>query len=235
MTRLAFALNVESGERAFEWLERIGRKVDFYKIQMDLFGRAGPKLVRRFVEQDVDVFLDLKFHDIPSVVGKAVSAVAELGVKLLTVHATGGQKMLEAAAEAARRAGEKRPQVLGVTVLTSLDAAELARVTGATQDVSERVLALARLAKESGCDGVVASPHEIAAIKRACGREFMVVTPGIRLTPPGPGDDQSRFATPAQAASDGADCIVVGRPIYQAPDPVAAIAAIRAELGGDNG
>lgn len=230
MTKLAFALNVGDADGALDWLKRVGSRVDCYKLQMDLFGRGGPEVIRRFVDAGVGVFLDLKFHDIPSVVGAAVTTAAELGVTMLTVHASGGRKMLEAAAAASRTAGTGRPQVLGVTVLTSLDRQGLAEVTGCEQEVGDRVLALAELTREAGCDGVVSSPHELMAIKERCGREFTVVTPGIRLAAPGAGDDQARFTTPADAARDGADWIVVGRPIYGAPEPLAAIDEIRKQL-----
>ena len=230
MTKLALALNVGDSGRAVEWLDRVGNRVDCYKLQMDLFGRGGPELVRQFTRRGAGVFLDLKFHDIPSVVASAVETAAELGVAMLTVHAAGGSRMMAAAAEAAKAAGARRPLVLGVTVLTSLDEAELARVTGCRQAVVDRVTALAELARVAGCDGVVASPVELPAIKQRCGKEFTVVTPGIRLEPAGPGDDQARVMTPAQAARAGADWIVVGRPIYGAADPLAAIAAIRRQL-----
>jgi len=230
LTKIALALNIADPERASEWLARIGSKVDCYKLQMDLFGRAGPELVRRFVGAGAEVFLDLKFHDIPSVVAASVRAAGEMGARLLTVHASGGAKMMAEAAKASAAFGAKRPLVLGVTVLTSLDAAELERVTGCRQSVEERVMALARLAKESGCDGIVCSPHEIGVVKEACGREFVVVAPGIRMGPAKGKDDQARTLTPAEAAKAGADYIVVGRPIYEAPDPVAAIAEIREQL-----
>jgi len=226
MTRLAFALNVARQDKALEWLSRIRNQVDCYKLQMDLFGRAGPGLVREFVNRGAHVFLDLKFHDIPSVVANAVKAAAEMRVSLLTVHASGGQKMLEAAAGASRESGEDRPLILAVTVLTSLDDAELRRVFGCDGNAKERALALARLAKESGCDGVVCSAQEVAAIKAACGREFLAVCPGIRLAD-SQAEDQARVGTPAQAAKDGADYMVVGRPIYEAKDPLAAIAEIK--------
>lgn len=251
MTRIALALNVADPQLAWDWFGRIGNKVDCYKLQMDLFGRAGPDLVRRFVAAGAEVFLDLKFHDIPSVVAASVRAAGEMGARLLTVHTSGGAKMMAEAAKASATFGAKRPLVLGVTILTSLDEAELERVTGCRQPVAERVMALARLAKESGCDGIVCSPQEIGVVKEACGRDFIVVTPGIRLGVRGQGsgagaeirtpvpglqspvstrDDQARTLTPGEAAKAGADYIVVGRPIYEAPDPAAAIAEIREQL-----
>jgi orotidine-5'-phosphate decarboxylase len=250
VTKIVLAMNVDRAG-AVELRNRIGNRVDVYKIGMDMFTSSGPDVVRDFVGAGCRVFLDLKYSDIPTVVGKAVEAAAGLGVSMLTVHTMGGPKMLTEAALAADRAKGTKPLVLGVTVLTSLDEAALERISGLRQAVSDRVRSLALLAKESGCGGVVASPQEIGVVKDACGRDFIVVTPGIRLgtggqgsgvgdevrTPiPGPQslvparDDQARTLTPAEAASAGADYIVVGRPIYEAPDPIAAIADIRAQL-----
>lgn len=230
MTRIVLALNVDSGAQAVEMLERIGRRVDVYKIGIDLFASEGPELVRRFVREGCDVFLDLKFSDIPSVVGKAVAAAAGLEVAMLTVHTMGGPAMLAAAAAAAAKAKGRKPLVLGVTVLTSLDDRALERVCGLRQPVADRVKSLALLAKESGCGGVVCSPQEIGALKAACGTGFAVVTPGIRLGAAKGRDDQARTLTPAEAARAGTDYIVVGRPVYEAPDPLAAIERIRQEM-----
>ncbi len=231
--------------------DRIGNRVDVYKIGMDMFTTSGPDVVRDFVSSGCRVFLDLKYSDIPTVVGKAVEAASKLGVSMLTVHTMGGPKMLSEAALAADRAKGTKPLVLGVTVLTSLDEAALEKVSGKRQAVADRVRSLALLAKESGCGGVVASPQEIGVVKEACGKDFVVVTPGIRLGVRGQGsgagaevrtpipspqslaparDDQARTLTPAEAAQAGADYIVVGRPIYEAADPVAAIAEIREQL-----
>jgi orotidine-5'-phosphate decarboxylase len=230
LTRIVLALNVDSENAALEMYESIGNRVDCYKIGIDLFARTGPALVRDFVRRKADVFLDLKYSDIPSVVAKAVEAAADMGVAMLTVHTMGGPAMLAAAAKAADAAKGRKPLVLGVTVLTSLDEAALERVSGMKQPVAERVSALALMAKECGCGGVVCSPQEIGALRQACGREFTVVTPGIRLGPAK--DDQARTLTPAEAAQAGADYIVVGRPIYEARDPLKAIAEIRAQMGG---
>ena len=209
--------------------DRIGNRVDVYKIGMDMFTTSGPDVVRDFVSAGCRVFLDLKYSDIPTVVGKAVEAASELGVSMLTVHTMGGPKMLSEAALAADRSKGTRPLILGVTVLTSLDDVALEKISGKRQAVADRVRSLALLAKESGCGGVVASPQEIGEVKEACGKDFIVVTPGIRLGTPAR-DDQARTLTPAEAAKAGADYIVVGRPIYEAPDPVAAIAEIREQL-----
>ncbi|MBN2464830.1 orotidine-5'-phosphate decarboxylase [candidate division WOR-3 bacterium] len=216
--------------------DRIGTKVDVYKVGMDMFTTWGPDVVRDFVSRGCRVFLDLKYSDIPTVVGKAVEAASELGVSMLTVHTMGGPKMLSEAAAAADRAKGTKPLVLGVTVLTSLDEAALEKISGSRQTVTDLVRSLALLAKESGCGGAVASPQEIGVVKEACGEDFVVVTPGIRMGARGEGrgtkDDQARTMTPAEAAQAGADYIVVGRPIYEAADPVGAIADIRKQIGG---
>ncbi len=231
MTKLVLALNVARKEEAVGWLERLGGSVDVYKLGMDLYTRYGPELVREFVRRGARVFLDLKFSDIPSVVAKAVAAAAELDVAMLTVHTMGGPAMLAAAAEAASRAAGRKPLVLGVTVLTSIDATALARVCGSEQPVIERVRSLALLAKEAGCDGCICSPQEIPVIRSTCGRDFVIVTPGIRFGPAQ--DDQARTLTPSEAAQAGADYIVVGRPITAAADPAAVVKEIRTQLGGN--
>jgi orotidine-5'-phosphate decarboxylase len=235
MTRIVLALNVEDRKQAVDWLDRLGNAVDVYKLGMDLYTKCGPDLVREFVGRGAEVFLDLKFSDIPSVVGKAVAAAAELDVSMLTVHTMGGLAMLGAAADAASRAKGRKPLVLGVTVLTSIDEAGLERISGLRQPVVERVRNLALMARQAGCGGCVCSPQEISVIREACGREFGVVTPGIRLGPAKGKDDQARTLTPREAARAGADYIVVGRPITDAADPRAAVEEIRAQLGGGNG
>lgn len=243
MTRLVLALNVGRTDSALQLLERIGNQVDCYKLQMDLFGRAGPDLVREFVKRGASVFLDLKFHDIPSVVANSVTAAAELQVSLLTIHACGGETMMRAAVDAAHKVQGRRPLILAVTVLTSLSTADLHETFGSTDSVQERALALACLAKKAGCDGVVCSPQELTTIKTICGKDFLAVCPGIRLEPGQyesssfagkttlARDDQVRIGTPAQAARDGADYIVVGRPIYEAECPLEVIRQIRVQLG----
>ncbi|MGQ9708116.1 MAG: orotidine-5'-phosphate decarboxylase [bacterium] len=234
MTKLILALNVKDSKQALELLGKIGNQVDLYKIGIDLWTRTGPKLLEEFVTRGAGVFLDLKFADIPSVVAKAVEAAVESGVRMLTVHTMGGANMLYAATKTARvtaeRIGSEKPIVLGVTVLTSLDRSGLEQVTGGSQEVETRVLALAELAQSMGCDGVVASPMEIKPIKKRCGQRFIVVTPGIRLGNVRVSDDQMRVMTPIQAAAAGADFIVVGRPIYESSDPVAVINQIKAQL-----
>jgi len=200
------------------------------KIGSQLFTAEGPRAVQRLAGLGLGVFLDLKFHDIPNTVGGSVAAAAALpGVQMMTLHATGGLAMMQAAREAV--AGRKtRPALLGVTILTSLDSAALRRV-GLAGPASARVLALARLAKAAGLDGVVASAHEAQAIRRACGPRFLIVVPGIRPVAASAGD-QARVATPAEAIRAGANYLVVGRPITGADDPVAAAGKIAAEIAG---
>lgn len=208
--------------------ERLRGSAEIFKVGSQLFTVEGPTVVKKIADLGFDIFLDLKFHDIPNTVAGAVAAAAELPrVKMLTLHTTGGLAMMRAAREAV--AGkEVRPALLGVTILTSMDAQTMEGV-GIAGTPSSRALSLARLAKEAGLDGVVASAHEVAAIREACGPEFLIVVPGIRPTSAAV-NDQSRVATPAEAIRAGASYLVVGRPITGAADPRAATDAIRAEI-----
>lgn len=219
--RLVVALDLPSRQSALQMVECLRRDVGMFKIGKQLFTCEGPALVREIVGSGEKVFLDLKFHDIPNTVAGAVAAATSLGVSLVNVHAAGGPAMMQAAAAAAAGTGAR---VLGVTVLTSLDARELAAV-GFTEPPDRLVLRLARLAIECGLDGVVAAPTEVTLLRRELGPDFIVLTPGIRL-PGGERQDQVRVATPAQAVRDGADYIVVGRPLTQAADPAAAARTI---------
>jgi orotidine-5'-phosphate decarboxylase len=202
------------------------------KIGKELFCRQGPALVRRLVDSGFDVFLDLKFHDIPNTVAKAAIEATRMGVKMFNVHASGSLEMMRLTVKEVQRVcrqeQRRRPIMLAVTVLTSLNQDDLKRV-GVTQKVAAQVERLALLTKQAGMDGVVASPHEVADIREACGRRFVIVTPGIR-----PADssrnDQQRIMTPAEAVRAGVDYIVVGRPIIEAKDPVAAARAIVADM-----
>jgi len=198
------------------------------KVGSQLFTAEGPRAVETLAGLGFGIFLDLKFHDIPNTVAGAVGAAAELPkVRLLTLHTLGGPAMMGAAHEAV--AGrKKRPALLGVTILTSMDEAALGGV-GITGTPAERALALARLAQDSGLDGVVASGQEARAIREACGPRFLIVVPGVRPTGADT-DDQSRVTTPAQAISSGADYLVVGRPITDAKSPRAAALAIAREI-----
>jgi len=225
-TRLIVALDVDSLEAAGDLVRRIGPAVGWYKVGKQLFTRHGPAAVRLLKDQGKQVFLDLKFHDIPNTVAQAVRSAAAIGADLTNVHAGGGPGMLRAAAQAAREAGVL---LTAVTVLTSLDRQELAAV-GLDLEPAEQVLRLARLAQACGVPGVVCSPLEVKLIREACGPDFVLVVPGIR--PAGAGsDDQKRIMTPGQAAAAGTDFIVVGRPITAATDPAAAAGAVLAELG----
>lgn len=223
MNRILVALDVASAHEAFALADRLRGSVGGFKIGKQLFTAEGPSIVRTLAERGDRVFLDLKFHDIPNTVAGAVTAAATTGAWMINVHACGGRRMMEAAAAAAAASGRaKRPLVLGVTVLTSLDAVQLAE-TGVQDSVLDQVRRLARLARASGLDGVVASPQEIAAIRQACGPDFLIVTPGIRSAADRPaGDDQVRTMGPAEAIAAGASYLVVGRLITAAADPLAA-------------
>ncbi len=234
MSPVLVALDVDRAEDALGLAERLRGAVCGVKIGMQLFTSAGPDIVRTFVSRGDRVFLDLKFHDIPNTVAGAVAAAAELGVWMVNVHAAGGRAMLEAARRgadsAAARLGRPAPLVIGVTVLTSMTAEALVDV-GVPASPLDQVTRLARLAQDAGLDGVVASPQEVQAIRRACGKDFVIVTPGIRggTATSGP-DDQSRTATPAGAIGAGSSYLVIGRPITAAPDPRAAALAIDVEI-----
>jgi orotidine-5'-phosphate decarboxylase len=225
--RLIVALDVSTGEAARKIVAAVGDSALTYKVGMQLYTAEGPPIVRELVASGRHIFLDLKYHDIPNTVGAAVGAAARLGVSMLTVHAAGGGKMLRAAAEAAEKVN---PQllVLAVTVLTSLDDTDLGTL-GVRGGVSDQVLRLAALALANGCRGIVASAHECEALREEFGREFVIVTPGVR--PAGSGhDDQARVVTPAEAIAAGASHIVVGRPITEASDPAAEARAILGQM-----
>jgi orotidine-5'-phosphate decarboxylase len=198
------------------------------KVGNQLFTTEGPRAVEKFADMGFGVFLDLKFHDIPNTVAGAVASAAQLpGLHLLTVHTLGGSAMMRAAREAVQ-GKKKRPALLGVTILTSMDAAALTEI-GISDTPGNRALALARLAQQSGLDGVVASAHEVRAIRAACGPKFLIVVPGIRPADSS-SNDQSRVASPGEATRCGADYLVVGRPITGAPDPRKAALAIAKEM-----
>jgi orotidine-5'-phosphate decarboxylase len=224
--RLIAALDAPTRGDADALVERLDGVPSWIKLGLELFCAEGPELVRAYTERGLAVMLDLKLHDIPETVARATSKVAALGAGLLTVHAGGGRAMLEAAVRAARDAGDSR--VLAVTVLTSLDDADLDQI-GARGPVGELVRRRAELAIAAGCAGVVASPHEVAAVRAIAPAGFLVVTPGVR--PAGaPAGDQKRVMTPREARAAGADLVVVGRPLRDASDPAAAARAIVAEL-----
>jgi orotidine-5'-phosphate decarboxylase len=209
-------------------VEQLTGVAGFFKVGSQLFTAEGPQAVKELAGLGADIFLDLKFHDIPNTVSKAVTAAAQLpNVRLVTLHTAGGLASMRAASEAV--AGMKvRPLLLGVTILTSLDAAAIHQV-GLTGSIATRAVSLARLAKKAGLDGVVSSAYEVRAIRRACGPNFMILVPSVR--PAGTAsNDQARVATPAEATRAGANFLVVGRPITAAADPRAAAQAIAAEV-----
>jgi orotidine-5'-phosphate decarboxylase len=224
MSRLIVALDLPGAGEALEFVDKLGASVERYKVGLELYAAEGPRVVKELQSRGKKVFVDLKLHDIPETVGRAAAAVGRLGADLLTVHAAGGVEMMRRAVEAA---GPTR--VLAVTVLTSLDAAGL-HADGVDPMLSTEgmVLRRARLALEAGCAGVIASPLEVKALRGSMPPSFMVVTPGIR--PAKAGDDQKRVATPRQARLDGADAVVVGRPIRDAQDPVEAVRRILQDL-----
>jgi orotidine-5'-phosphate decarboxylase len=233
---LIVALDFDSISSALKFATHVADAVGLFKIGSQLFTAAGPAAVKEIAALGPGVFLDLKFHDIPNTVAGAVlSAAAMPGVQLVNVHALGGKVMLEAAAQAISAGvpmGADRPRLLAVTILTSMDQKAMREVGigGAPRD---RAVKLASFAKKAGVDGVVASVQEAKMIRKACGREFLIVTPGVRpggVSKSPKGDDQARTATPAEAIRAGADYIVVGRPILAAEDPRAAIQAIVEEI-----
>jgi orotidine-5'-phosphate decarboxylase len=228
--RLIVALDFSSAAEAISMAEKLRGHVGVFKVGSQLFTAEGPVVARRLAALDEKVFLDLKFHDIPNTVHAAAREAARIGVAMLNVHASGGPKMMEAALEGSREgsSGRERPLVLAVTVLTSLGTDDLAAI-GLNGDAEAAAIRLARSAQAVGLDGVVASSLEIAAIHRACGPNFVVVTPGIRPATAA-AHDQTRIATPRHAIRAGADYLVVGRPITAAADPAAAAAAIVAEM-----
>lgn len=227
------ALDVPNPEQALALAAQVAPAVGAFKIGKELFVSAGPDIVRQIRATGAAVFLDLKFHDIPNTVAKAVTAAVQLDVQMLTIHTSGGTAMMQAAEqaaqEAAHAAGHPAPLVLGVTVLTSLDAADLAAV-GIAGGVGAQVERLAALAATAGLRGLVCSPLEIIALRKLLPATMQLVTPGIRPAEGGKPDDQKRTMTPRDALAAGASWLVIGRPIYAAANPRAAAEAILATL-----
>jgi len=231
--RLIVALDFNTIAEAKRFIDKTSDLVGFYKVGSVLFTKAGPQIVRFLKRRGAKVFLDLKFHDIPSVVAGAAQVCTLLGVDMFNLHLLTGFQTLEQTLKGvlgiAAKRGLKKPLILGVTILTSMSEASFKDIFGTTYSLAEKVILLARLAKSAGLDGVIASPFEIEEIKRACGEDFTVVCPGIR-----PKDerayDQARFMTPKEAIERGADYIVVGRPIIRAKEPREIIKRIQEEL-----
>jgi len=230
--RLIFALDVDNLEDARGWVDQLQGQVGVFKIGKQLFTRCGPEVVRLVQERGGEVFLDLKYHDIPNTVAMAGLEALRLGVRMFNVHALGGfemmAKLVAAIDKACPRGNPDRPILLAVTILTSSTEETLRRV-GIDRPVSVMVPKLARLAKDAGMDGVVASPQEVGLIRDVCGDDFLVVTPGVRPAFASQ-DDQQRITTPADALRSGADYLVIGRPISAAADPALAADMILQEM-----
>ncbi|MCI5837560.1 MAG: orotidine-5'-phosphate decarboxylase [Veillonellaceae bacterium] len=230
--RLIVALDVATREEMAHHVRLLGEAVDFYKVGMELYYSLGSAALTILQEQNKRIFLDLKLHDIPNTVAGGVRSLVSRGVQMLTLHAQGGREMMAAAVaaagEAAAAAGTERPKLLAVTALTSLSETAWEEI-GGRLPLADQVRRLALLAREAGVDGVVASPQEAALIRRECGPEFLIVTPGIRPHFAAT-NDQARIATPAQALRAGASHLVIGRPITRADDPRQAVQAIVEEM-----
>jgi orotidine-5'-phosphate decarboxylase len=222
--RLIAAIDAPDRAAADAFVGKLGGVPSWLKLGLELFCVEGPSIVRSYVERGAQVMLDLKLHDIPETVARATSRVAQLGAGLLTVHAGGGRAMLEAAV----KSRGPTTKILAVTVLTSLDDNDLTDI-GATGPIADLVVKRAKLAIAAGCDGVVASPHEVAAIRAIAPQGFLIVTPGVRPTGSASGD-QKRVMTPGQARTVGADMVVVGRPLRDAAEPAEAARKIVDEL-----
>ncbi len=223
--RLIVALDVPMQSEALALVEKLSGEVSFFKIGLQLFSAAGPEVVRAVVASGAKVFLDLKLHDIPNTVAGAVKSAEELGVKMLTIHLSGGAEMIRAAV-AAR---ENNMSILGVTLLTSATE-ETLREVGIDDKIDNHVLRLAKLGTAAGINGIVASPHELRMLRSGLGDDMKIITPGIRPSWSEPGD-QKRFMTPREALQSGADYLVIGRPITGHRDPREAVAKILEELG----
>lgn len=226
-SRVIVALDFPEQRRAMELVERLEPSQCSLKVGKEMFTRLGPGFVETLAGRGFDIFLDLKFHDIPNTVAAACEAAADLGVWMINVHASGGRKMMECARERLDKF-QQRPLLVGVTILTSLGEQDIAEV-GFTGTPQENVLRLAGLAEDSGLDGVVCSPLESAAIRQQSADSFMLVTPGVRPASASL-DDQKRVMTPADAMRAGSSYLVVGRPVTAAPDPVASLQAINKEV-----
>lgn len=226
-SKVIVALDYNDEKKALEFVDRVSSDLCRLKVGNELFTSAGPKFVAKLVDKGFKVFLDLKYHDIPNTVSRACEAAADLGVWLVDVHTSGGPVMMSAAAEALSKYRE-RPYLIGVTVLTSMDSSQLNSI-GVTAEPKEQVIRLAKLAKESGLDGIVSSAQEVTLIKTNVAAPFICVTPGIRPAGASIGD-QKRIMTPAEAIAAGSDYLVIGRPITQAEDPVKALVDINASI-----
>jgi len=232
--RLIFALDVDSFEKAQAWVDQLHQQVGLFKVGKQLFTRCGPRVIEMIRERGGDVFLDLKYHDIPNTVAKAGVEACRLGVGMFNVHALGGLEMMQKTVEEVdawcQHNNQPRPIMLAVTILTS-STEETLRAVGIDRPVTEMVPRLAMLTKEAGFDGVVASPREVELIRAACGNDFAIVTPGVRPSFAAL-DDQKRVTTPGEAIAAGASHLVIGRPISAAENPAEAARLILEEIAG---
>lgn len=230
--KLIAALDFHTKEDALALVEKLGDNVVFYKVGMELFYAVGDSIIRDLKERNKKIFLDLKLHDIPNTVAQGLCSLLRQGADIMTIHSQGGYTMMKTAVDTvraeAKRLNVPAPKIIAITVLTSINEDDWQGL-GQITPIKEQVVRLAKLAKQAGLDGVVASPKEAKAIREACGADFMIVTPGVR--PAGASlDDQSRVATPAKALQDGATHLVIGRPIRAAKDPVVAAKNILIEM-----
>jgi len=226
--RIIFALDVEHFSEAQQWVNLLKDQIGMFKVGKQLFTHAGPKVIDMIRKRNQNIFLDLKFHDIPTTVAKAGAEATKLNVSIFDLHALGGfdmmRKTVEASKTTAKELGIPKPLILAITILTSMDEDSLKEV-GIRGPILDEVGQLALLAMKAGVDGVVASPQEIGVIRKQCGKEFLIVTPGIRL-PSDKKDDQKRTLSPKEAISAGANYLVIGRPIKEAKDPLEAVQRI---------
>ncbi|TWX52856.1 orotidine-5'-phosphate decarboxylase [Colwellia hornerae] len=226
--KVVVALDFDKKADALAFVDKIQPKDCRLKVGKEMFTHFGPEFVKELTRRGFDVFLDLKFHDIPNTVAKAVSAAAEMGVWMVNVHASGGREMMVKAKQALEKYGDKAPLLIAVTVLTSMSEDDLLGL-GITRTPAEQVMLLARLTKEAGLDGVVCSAQEAQSLKKSLGKDFKLITPGIR--PVGAAsDDQKRIMTPEQAIAVGVDYLVIGRPITQAENPQQVLQSINLSL-----
>lgn len=226
--KILIALDYNDQQQALDFVSQLSPKSCRLKVGKEMFTHFGPEFVKKLIAMEFDVFLDLKFHDIPNTVAKAVSAAAQMGVWMVNVHASGGVQMMEKAKEALAPYGDSAPLLIAVTVLTSMDEQQLLQL-GVDKTPEQQVLYLAQLAKQAKLDGVVCSAQEASILKATLGKDFVLVTPGIRPVGADQGD-QKRVMTPKQAIENGSDYLVIGRPITQASNPVEVLAAINQEL-----
>jgi len=231
--KVIVALDVATFDEARTLLDQLSDGATWFKVGNQLFTSVGPDIIREIKGRGKKLFLDLKFHDIPNTVARASEAATELGVDMFNIHVSGGMKMMRDAVEAVKskafELGIEKPIVLGVTILTSIDAPMLEEVFGSVKSLQEQIVYMAKLAQSAGLDGVVASPQEIQHIRKECGDDFVIVTPGVRPKWASV-DDQKRIMTPSEAVRAGASYMVIGRPIRQSPEPANALERILQEL-----